>query len=79
MYVYSLGFGLASHLGVLADIPTIGVGKTIFVVDGLDVHAIKQQSHEQLLKGGQSFALRGTSGRVWGEVYEVTKIDLYTI
>ena len=28
-------FGLASHLGVLADIPTIGVGKTIMGVDGL--------------------------------------------
>jgi len=23
------GFGLASHLGVLADIPTIGIGKNV--------------------------------------------------
>ena len=27
--------GLASHLGVLIDLPTIGIGKTIFFVDGL--------------------------------------------
>ena len=29
------GFGLASHLGVLADIPCVGVGKKLFHVDGL--------------------------------------------
>lgn len=29
------GFGLASHFGVLADIPTIGCGKTVFYVDGI--------------------------------------------
>ena len=29
------GFGLASHLGVLADIPSVGVGKKLYHVDGL--------------------------------------------
>ena len=35
----SAGFGLASHLGVLADIPCIGVGKKLYHVDGLQKDA----------------------------------------
>eukprot|EP00826_Nyctotherus_ovalis_P023643 TRINITY_DN1818_c0_g1_i4.p2 TRINITY_DN1818_c0_g1~~TRINITY_DN1818_c0_g1_i4.p2 ORF type:complete len:190 (+),score=50.72 TRINITY_DN1818_c0_g1_i4:173-742(+) len=29
-------FGLASHLGVVTDIPSIGVGKTVFALDGIN-------------------------------------------
>ena len=30
-----IGFGLASHLGVLTGIPTIGVGKNMYFIDGM--------------------------------------------
>ena len=30
------GFGLACHLGVLTDVPSIGVSKTVFAIDGLN-------------------------------------------
>ncbi|KAM9997322.1 hypothetical protein ACTFIZ_010864 [Dictyostelium cf. discoideum] len=44
------GFGLASHLGVLIDIPTIGVGKTFFHVDGLSTKEIKSKVESERLK-----------------------------
>ena len=33
--------GLASHLGVLIDVPTLGVGKTLFYIDGLNKDRVK--------------------------------------
>lgn len=33
--LHNNGCGFASHLGVIADIPTIGVSKHMFDVDGL--------------------------------------------
>jgi deoxyinosine 3'endonuclease (endonuclease V) len=61
------GFGLACHLGVLADLPTVGVGKTMMAVDGLyevwKKKRIAAGSHERLV---------GTSGRVWGAAVAAT-------
>jgi len=34
--LHNNGCGLASHFGVLVDIPTIGVSKTMFNLDGLE-------------------------------------------
>ncbi|KAK3269448.1 hypothetical protein CYMTET_22109 [Cymbomonas tetramitiformis] len=55
------GFGLASHLGVLASIPTIGVGKTIMDIDGLH----ERWNKRRLLPGAHE-VLQGDSGNVWG-------------
>ena len=34
--LHTRNFGCASHVGVLFDVPTIGVGKTVFYIDGID-------------------------------------------
>lgn len=44
------GCGLASHLGVLLDVPTIGVGKTMFYVDGVTADDIYYKTEELLHK-----------------------------
>ena len=36
------GFGLASHLGVLVDIPTIGCSKTVFALDGITKKKVEE-------------------------------------
>ena len=33
--LHTRNFGCASHVGVLFDVPTIGVGKTVFYIDGI--------------------------------------------
>ena len=49
--LHTRNFGCASHVGVLFDIPSIGVGKTIFYIDGLTKDIVKEKS-KKLLKGG---------------------------
>ncbi|CAI8010605.1 Endonuclease V [Geodia barretti] len=65
--LFVAGFGLASHLGVLADIPSIGVGKKLYHVDGLEKGPDhKQRIQTQLRKRGDYFHLIGDSGMIWG-------------
>jgi len=65
-YLHPRGFGLASHLGVLTGIPTVGAGKTFLFVDGMGVKKIKEDFAQKCHKGGDYMELVGESGTVWG-------------
>ena len=61
--------GCASHLGVLLDIPTVGCGKTIFAVDGINKSAtdeIKKDFKDNNKPKGAYYLLKGKSGKIWG-------------
>ena len=58
--------GLACHLGVLLETPTLGVGKTLFYIDGLDKGKVKAICNEEIKKQNDFAYLKGESGKVWG-------------
>ncbi|XP_035890131.1 endonuclease V isoform X4 [Phyllostomus discolor] len=60
------GFGVACHLGVLADLPCVGVAKQLLQVDGLENDALHRSKVRLLRAGGDSFPLTGDSGAVLG-------------
>ncbi|XP_077611433.1 endonuclease V isoform X5 [Crocuta crocuta] len=60
------GFGVACHLGVLTDLPCIGVAKKLLQADGLENNAQHKEKIGLLRAGGDSFPLVGGSGAVLG-------------
>ena len=64
--LHTRNFGCASHAGVLFDVPTIGIGKTMFDIDGLHKSDVQQIAHEILHVAGDYEPLVGRSGKTWG-------------
>ena len=64
--LHTRNFGCASHVGVLFDVPAIGVGKTVFYIDGIDKQQVKTMSAQNLNKAGDYVPLVGQSGKTWG-------------
>ena len=60
------GFGLACHLGVLCDIPTIGIGKNFLCVDGMEMNEVKERFKNNCKCKGDMIELVGKSGVCWG-------------
>ncbi|XP_057357765.1 endonuclease V isoform X3 [Manis pentadactyla] len=61
-------FGVACHLGVLTDLPCVGVAKKLLQVDGLENNALHKEKIRLLRAGGDTFPLMGGSGTVLGMV-----------
>ena len=59
-------FGCACHIGVQFDVPTIGVAKTTFDVDGLVRSKVEALCAANLHKKHDTVELVGDSGMVWG-------------
>jgi len=64
--------GLASHLGVVLDLPTMGVSKKILACDGVSKSCVLERSRGHLKHGGDFLEVVGESGRVLGAVVRST-------
>lgn len=67
------GFGSASHLGYIADIPTIGVAKTLLHVDKLNEIDIKNKFRLICKDVGNYIELIGDSGKIYGVGFKSAK------
>ncbi len=63
---HNRSFGCACHIGVITGLPSIGVGKNVFAVDGLTKESVASLSQKYLSKQGSHIDLIGKSGKTWG-------------
>ncbi|XP_076471112.1 uncharacterized protein LOC143301009 [Babylonia areolata] len=66
-------FGLACHLGVLLDLPCVGVAKTLIHVDGIEDNADHKAKKQGLKSDGDTFPLTTSSGDTLGMALRATR------
>lgn len=66
------GFGLACHVGVLSDLPAIGIGKSLHHVDGLSESGVRKLLDAKENLGKDIIPLVGNSGQTWGAAMRST-------
>mmetsp|Transcript_53343 Transcript_53343/g.104357 ORF Transcript_53343/g.104357 Transcript_53343/m.104357 type:complete len:375 (+) Transcript_53343:227-1351(+) len=68
--IHPRGCGLASHFGVVVDVPTVGCAKKLFVLpkEGISQDLVDKMVKTQIEEGkkGELIPLKGKSGRMWG-------------
>ncbi|KAB5584655.1 hypothetical protein PHYPO_G00110000 [Pangasianodon hypophthalmus] len=60
-------FGLACHLGVLSDLPCVGVAKNLLQVQGVVKNDEHMSQISALSKAGDTFSLVTDSGKILGQ------------
>lgn len=72
-------FGSASHLGLVKNIPSIGISKTLMCIDGLDERTIKNKFRNECKNVGEYMELIGTSGKCYGVAFKSTNDNINPI
>lgn len=67
------GFGLASHFGVLVDLPTIGVAKNLIEMDGIDQQYVEKLIETNMMGKNTNKVqyLVGKSQKIHGAIFKL--------